>query len=52
MTLSRESLEALRLMGLTDYETQVYVALTSLISANATELSLATKVPLLRYTKC
>lgn len=38
-------MEALRLMGLTDYETQAYVALTSLISANATEISLATHVP-------
>lgn len=45
MTLSRESMEALRLMGLTDYETQSYVALTSLISANATEISLAANVP-------
>ncbi len=45
MTLSRESVEALKLMGLTDYETQAYVALTSLISANATEISLATNVP-------
>jgi HTH-type transcriptional regulator, sugar sensing transcriptional regulator len=45
MTLSRESIEALRLMGLTDYETQSYVALTSLISANATEISLAANVP-------
>ncbi len=45
MTLSRESLEALRLMGLTDYETQSYVALTSLISATATEVSLAANVP-------
>lgn len=38
-------MEALRLMGLTDYETQSYVALTSLISANATEISLAANVP-------
>lgn len=45
MSLSRESMEALRLMGLTDYETQSYVALTSLISANATEISLAANVP-------
>ncbi len=45
MTLSRESMEALKLMGLTDYETQAYVGLTSLISANATEISLATNVP-------
>ncbi|BDZ70491.1 TrmB family transcriptional regulator [Methanobacterium petrolearium] len=45
MALNRESMEALRLMGLTDYETQTYVALTSLISANATEISLAANVP-------
>ncbi|NYB51112.1 MAG: TrmB family transcriptional regulator [Methanobacteriaceae archaeon] len=45
MPLSRESIEALKLMGLTDYETQSYVALTSLISANATEISLAANVP-------
>lgn len=45
MTISRESIEALRLMGLTDYETQSYVALTSLISANAAEISLAANVP-------
>lgn len=45
MTLSRESNEALRLMGLTDYETRAYVALTSLISANAAEISLASHVP-------
>jgi sugar-specific transcriptional regulator TrmB len=40
MTLSRESMEALKLMGLTDYETKAYVGLTSLISAKATEISL------------
>jgi len=45
MALSRASLEALRLMGLTDYETHTYVALTSLISANATEISVAANVP-------
>ncbi|HOI39245.1 MAG TPA: helix-turn-helix domain-containing protein [Methanobacterium sp.] len=45
MTLSRESMEALKLMGLTDYETKAYVGLTSLISANATEISLTTNVP-------
>lgn len=45
MTISRESIEALRLMGLTDYETQSYVALTSLISANAAEISLTANVP-------
>jgi sugar-specific transcriptional regulator TrmB len=38
-------MEALKLMGLTDYETKAYVGLTSLISANATEISLTTNVP-------
>jgi len=45
VALSRESVESLRLMGLTNYETQAYVALTSLISANATEIGLAANVP-------
>lgn len=45
MTLSRKSMEALKLMGLTDYETRAYVGLTSLISATANEISLATNVP-------
>jgi HTH-type transcriptional regulator, sugar sensing transcriptional regulator len=45
MPLSRETLEALRLMGLTDYETKAYVALTSLISANATEISVTANIP-------
>ncbi len=45
MVLSRESLEALEIMGLTDYEIRAYVALTSLISADATEISLAANVP-------
>lgn len=45
MALSRESYEALKLMGLTDYETKSYMALTSLISANATEISLSANVP-------
>ena len=45
MTLNRESTEALRLMGLTDYETRAYVTLTSLISANATEISVAADIP-------
>jgi sugar-specific transcriptional regulator TrmB len=45
MVLSRESVEALEIMGLTDYEIRTYVALTSLISADATEISLAANVP-------
>ena len=45
MAISRESTEALQLMGLTDYETRAYVALTSLISANATEISVNGNIP-------
>ncbi len=45
MVLSRESVEALEIMGLTDYEIRAYVALTSLISADAREISLAGNVP-------
>lgn len=45
MALSRESIEALEIMGLTDYEIRAYVALTSLISSDATEISLAANVP-------
>lgn len=45
MVVSRESVEALEIMGLTDYEIRAYVALTSLISADATEISLAANVP-------
>lgn len=45
MVLSRKSLEALEIMGLTDYEIRAYVALTSLISADATEISLSANVP-------
>lgn len=45
MALSRESIEALQLLGLTDYETRAYVTLTSLISANATEISVNANIP-------
>lgn len=45
MAISRESTEALQLMGLTDYETRAYVALTSLISTNATEISVNGNIP-------
>lgn len=45
MVLSRESMEALEIMGLTDYEIRAYVALTSLISSYATEISLTANVP-------
>lgn len=45
MALSRESMEALRLLGLTDYETRAYVALNSLISADASEISVSANIP-------
>jgi HTH-type transcriptional regulator, sugar sensing transcriptional regulator len=45
MALSRESIDALKLMGLNDYETRAYGTLTSLISANASEISLTANVP-------
>lgn len=45
MELSRETLEALKIMGLTDYETRTYMALNSLITADAAEISAASNVP-------
>lgn len=45
MVVSRETLEALQNLGLTDYETRTYVALNSLISGTATEISQASQVP-------
>ncbi len=45
MTVSRETIEALESLGLTDYETRTYVALNSLISGTATEISQASHVP-------
>ncbi|SCG85159.1 TrmB family transcriptional regulator [Methanobacterium congolense] len=43
--VENETLNALKTMGLTDYETRAYVALTSVISGTATELSEASNVP-------
>ncbi|MBP2045413.1 TrmB family transcriptional regulator [Methanobacterium aggregans] len=43
--VEKETLNALKTMGLTDYETRAYVALTSVISGTATELSEASNVP-------
>ncbi|WP_236950988.1 TrmB family transcriptional regulator [Methanobacterium subterraneum] len=45
MGVSRETLEALKTLGLTDYETRTYVALNSIISGTATEISQASQVP-------
>jgi HTH-type transcriptional regulator, sugar sensing transcriptional regulator len=45
MVLSRETMEALEIVGLTDYETRAYVALTSLISADATKISESANIP-------
>jgi len=45
MVLSRETLEALEIIGLTEYETRAYVALNSLISADAAKISAAANVP-------
>ena len=43
--VNRDTLKALKIMGLTDYETRAYLALTSIISGTATELSLVSEVP-------
>lgn len=43
--VSRESLDALKILGLTDYETRTYVALNSIISGTATEISRVSQVP-------
>ncbi|WJI08949.1 TrmB family transcriptional regulator [Methanobacterium sp. CWC-01] len=45
MNLARETIHALQTMGLTDYETRTYIALNSIISGTATEISLAANVP-------
>ena len=45
MGVSRETLEALKTLGLTDYETRTYVALNSVISGTATEISQVSQVP-------
>lgn len=45
MSINQNTFNALKTIGLTDYETRAYVALTSLISGTATEISEASGVP-------
>jgi sugar-specific transcriptional regulator TrmB len=45
MVISRETQEALRIMGLTYYETQAYITLSSLISAKASDISINANIP-------
>ena len=45
MNISRETLDALKTLGLTDYETRIYISLNSIISGTATEISQAPQVP-------
>ena len=43
--VNRDTLKALKIMGLTDYESRTYLALTSIISGTATEVSRVSEVP-------
>jgi sugar-specific transcriptional regulator TrmB len=45
MTVAIKTMNALQTMGLTDYESRTYIALNSLITGTATEISLASNVP-------
>jgi len=45
MSINQNTTSALKTMGLTDYEIQAYVALTSLISGTATQISETSGVP-------
>jgi len=45
MPIDQKTWNSLKTMGLTDYEATTYLALTSMISGTATEISLASKVP-------
>ena len=45
MSINQNTIGALKTMGLTDYETRAYIALTSLISGTATEISEVSGVP-------
>lgn len=45
MAVNQNTTRALKTMGLTDYEIQAYVALTSIISGTATQISEASGVP-------
>ncbi len=45
MDVSRETLDALKRMGLTDYETRTYLAINSIITGTAAEISQVAGVP-------
>ena len=45
MSIDQKTWNSLKTMGLTDYEATTYLALTSMISGTATEISMASKVP-------
>ncbi|MDI6645285.1 MAG: TrmB family transcriptional regulator [Methanobacteriaceae archaeon] len=45
ITINRNTLDALKILGLTDYEIQAYTATISIISGTATEISFASNVP-------
>lgn len=45
MPIDQKTWNSLKTMGLTDYEATTYLALTSMISGTATEISMASKVP-------
>jgi len=45
LTVNKNTIEALKNLGLSDYETRAYIANISLISATATEISLESNVP-------
>ncbi|MBV1768486.1 MAG: TrmB family transcriptional regulator [Methanobacterium sp.] len=45
MSVDKKTWNALQIMGLNDYQTRTYLALTSMISGTATEISLQSKVP-------
>lgn len=45
MDVSRETIDALKRMGLTDYETRTYLALNSIITGTASQISQASQVP-------
>lgn len=45
MSADQKTWDSLKIMGLTDYEATTYLALTSMISGTATEISMVSKVP-------
>ncbi len=45
MHLDKKIWKSLKIMGLTDYEARTYLALTSMISGTASEISLHSKIP-------